>query len=171
MKKVLSSLKASVILLLATVIAIGFSAYMLLRPISYGMDYHNETVYEGAVFEGSMTFYRDGRMANRNTNFDGEMMSYYYYKNGYIFFTLADTEEAYEEEVCYIDEHFEEAVESPFYAAKNNAFRSLLVGPDGYSTVYTCNAAYVFAAVAGAVVLVLLSLTCVSFILRKKACA
>lgn len=171
MKKVLSSLKASVILLLATVIAIGFSAYMLLRPISYGMDYHNETVYEGAVFEGVMTFCRDGRMANRNTNFDGEMMSYYYYKNGYIFFTLAETEEAYEEEVRYIDEHFEEEVESPFYAAQINAFRALLLGPDGYATVYTCNTACVFAAVAGAVVLVLLGLTCVSLILRKKASA
>ena len=171
MKKILSSLKVLIMLVLAIVLVVGFSAYMLLRPISYGMDYHTETVYEGVVFEGMMNFYRDGRMTNRNNNFDEEMASYYYYKDGYIFFTLAETEAEYEEEVTYINEHFEEAVESPFYAAQMNAFRVLLVGPDGYATVYTCKAAYVFAAVAGAVVLALLGLTCGGLVLRKKASA
>ena len=54
MKNILSNLKTAVILLIVTIISLGFYAYMLARPISYGMDYHNETVYEGGTFEGTM---------------------------------------------------------------------------------------------------------------------
>ena len=51
MKNILSCKKTAIILLTITIISIGFYAYMLARPISYGMDYQNETVYEGETFE------------------------------------------------------------------------------------------------------------------------
>ena len=53
MKNILSCKKTTILLFLITIISIGFYAYMLARPISYGMSYHNETVYEGGIFEGT----------------------------------------------------------------------------------------------------------------------
>ena len=64
MKKLLSCKTTAVLLLLVMGLFLGFYAYMLARPISYGMVYRNETVYEGEVFEGELTFYRNGRMKN-----------------------------------------------------------------------------------------------------------
>ena len=58
-----------------------------------------------------MIFYADNTMAIRNTNFDEEYKSYYYYKDGYIFFPLAEAE--YEAEVSAINEDFEAAVNAP----------------------------------------------------------
>ncbi len=159
----------SVILLFVTILSIGFYVYMLARPISYGMNYHNEVVYEGVSFEGNLKFYPDGTMVNKNTNFEEEMKSYYYYKNGYVFNLVAETEDEYNAEVANINENFEEAVASPFYAAKINAFRQVATeGLDSYVTTYTCTGAVIFAAVGGVVELVLIGLTCASFVLLNK---
>ena len=70
MKNILSCTKTAVILLLVTVLFLGFYAYMLTRPISYGMSYSNKAVYDGKTFKGNLTFYPDGKMVNKNTNFD-----------------------------------------------------------------------------------------------------
>ena len=169
MKNILSYTKTVVLLLIVTALSLGFYAYMLVRPISYGMSYRVETVYESEVFEGSIKFYADRTMVNRNTNFAEEMHSRYYYKNGYIFFTLAETEDEYEAEVTYIDEHFEEAVAAPFYAAKINAFSMLSKGLDGYTNAYTCTPLVAFAVVCGIFEILLIGLTCASFLLWKKA--
>ena len=168
MRKFLSSPKNTRILLTVTVILLGFLVYMMARPVSYGMGYHNETVYEGELFEGTMKFYPDGTLINRNTTFNEEMQSRYYYKNGYVFFTLSETDEAYEKEVAYIDENFEDAVNSPFYACKINTFQMVSVGPDGYTMVYTCMPAIVFVIAFGIVELIFIGLTAYSFLLCKK---
>lgn len=169
MKNILSYKKTAIILLLVTVLFLGFYAYMLARPISYGMSYHNEIVYEGLAFEGTIKYYPDGTILNKNTNFDEEMKGYYYYKDGYVFTLMAETDEAYEAEVAYINENFEEAVASPFYAAKINAFRQVDEGLDSYVTTYTCAGAIIFAIVGGVIALALLALTVSSFVLSKKA--
>ena len=169
MKKILSCTKTAVILLLVTILALGFYTYMLARPISYAMPYHNEIVYEGVAFKGTLKFYPDGTMRNKNTNFDEEQKNYYYYKDGYIFALMAETDEAYEAEVAYINENFQEAVASPFYAAKINAFRQVAVGLDAYVTTYTCTGAIVFAIAGGVIALALIVLTAFSFVLCKKA--
>lgn len=169
MKNILSYKKTAIILLLVTVLFLGFYAYMLARPISYGMSYHNEIVYEGVAFEGTIKYYPDGTILNKNTNFDEEMKGYYYYKDGYVFTLMAETDEAYEAEVAYINENFEEAVASPFYAAKINAFRQVDEGLDSYVTTYTCAGAIIFAIVGGVIALALLALTVSSFVLSKKA--
>lgn len=169
MKNILSYKKTAIILLLVTVLFLGFYAYMLARPISYGMSYHNEIVYEGVAFEGTIKYYPDGTILNKNTNFDEEMKGYYYYKDGYAFTLMAETDEAYEAEVAYINENFEEAVASPFYAAKINAFRQVDEGLDSYVTTYTCAGAIIFAIVGGVIALALLVLTVSSFVLSKKA--
>lgn len=168
MKKFLSTSRNTRILLTVTVILLGFLVYMMARPVSYGMGYHNETVYDDRVFEGTMKFYPDGTMVNRNTNFEGEMQSRYYYKNGYIFFTLAENNEAYEEEVSYINENFEEAIKSSFYASTTNAFRQVSYGPDGYTAVYTCTTAIALAIALSLLDLILIGLTAYSFLLCKK---
>ena len=169
MKKILSCNKTAVILLLVTILALGFYIYMLARPISYAMPYHNETVYEGVAFEGTLRFYPDGTMRNKNTNFEEEMNDYYYYKDGYIFTLMAETDAEYEAEVAYINENFQEAIASPFYAAKINAFRQTNIGPDGYNTTYTCTGAIIIAVAGGVVALALIVLTISSFALCKKA--
>lgn len=168
MKKILSSSKTAIVLLIVTVLSLGFYAYMLLRPISYGMGYQNVTEYDGETFKGIIEFHIDKTMTNCNTNFDEEMESRYYYKDGYVFFTVSKTDEAYEREVKHINDNFDEAIKTPFYADKINAFKLVATESDGYSTVYTCKPAIVFAIVVGIVELALVSLTALSFVLRKK---
>ena len=170
MKNTLSSAKTAMILLVVTVILLSAYAYMLARPISYGLKYQSETVYEGYSFEGTMKFYPNHTMVNSNSNFDEEMESFYYYQNGYIFFTMAMTEESYEKEVAMIKENFDEAVKTPFYADKINAFTLVADGMDGEDAfIYTCKPAIVLAVVFGVIELALIALTCVSFALCKKA--
>ena len=169
MKKILSNLKTFVIFLAVTVLFIGFYAYMIARPISYGMSYHSESVYEGVTFEGTLKFYPDGRMVNKNTNFEEEFESYYYYKDGYIFNLMATTDEEYEAEVAYINDNFDEAVDAPFYSSRINAFKQTFVGPDGFTTVYTCTGAIVFAVAGGVATLALIALSAFSFVLYKKS--
>lgn len=169
MMKFLSCTKTAIVFLIVTLVSLGSYTYMLARPISYGMEYYNETVYDGEAFEGTMVFHSDNSMTIKNINFDEEMESRFYYKEGYVFLTMAETDEEYEEEVSYIDANFEEAVKSPFYASEINSFRMIAEGGDGYTVVYTCKSAIVFAAVGGAVELVLLGLAIVSLILSQKA--
>lgn len=169
MKNILSNLKTAVILLIVTIISLGFYAYMLARPISYGMDYHNETVYEGGTFEGTMKFYSDGTMVNCNTNFNEEIKSRYYYKNCYVFYTLAETDEEYKEETASINENFDEAIKAPFYADEINAFNLVASEGDGYSIIYTCMPAIIIAVVGGVAELILIGLVCASLILLIKS--
>lgn len=168
MKNILSNTKTAIILLVITILSLGFYTYMLARPISYGMAYHNETAYEGGVFEGTMKFHSDKTMITGNTNFEEEIESRYYYKDGYVFFTRAETDEAYDAEVDFINKNFDEAIGMPFYADEMNAFRLVATEGDGYITVYTCTPAIVFAIIGGIVIAALIGATCVSLILFKK---
>lgn len=168
MKNILSYTKTAIVLLLVTMLSLGFYVYMLARPISYGMSYHNEIVYEGVAFEGTLKFYPDGTLTNKNTNFEEVMKGYYYYKDGYVFTLMATTNEEHEMEVAYINENFEDAVASPFYAAKINAFRHVAEGLDSYVTTYTCTGAIIFAIAGGIVALTLIVITVFSFVLCKK---
>ena len=168
MKNILSNTKTAIILLVITILSLGFYTYMLARPISYGMAYHNETEYEGGVFEGTMKFYSDKTMVNTNTNFEEKIESRYYYKDGYVFFTMAETDESYDEEVDYINKNFDKATKMPFYADEINAFKLVVTEGDGYATIYTCTPAIVFAIIGGIVIAALIGATCVSLILFKK---
>ena len=168
MKKLLSNKKTAIALLIATVILLGFYVYMLARPISYGMAYNNKTEYDGGVFEGTMKFYSDETMTNSNTNFYDELESRYYYKDGYVFFTIADTDEKYEEEVDFINKNFDEAIKKPFYADEINAFRVVATEGDGFETVYTCTPAIVFAITVGIAIAALIGLTSASWLLFTK---
>ena len=169
MKRILSQRKVALILLVLTVITLAFYTYMIARPIAYGMRYRVETVYAGVSFEGEMVFHLDDTMENTNTNFSETMESYYFYTDGYIFFTLAQNEEEYRQEVKIIKENVDAALLSPFYSAECNAFRVVMRGIDGYTNIYTCTASIVFAAVGGAVELALLAFCCASLVLSKKA--
>ena len=168
MKKILSDTKTLAILLVLAVLLLGFYVYLLARPISYGMSYHNRTVYSGELYDGTLTFRPDGTMTTRNTTFDTETEFRYYYKNGYLFSLMATTEETARAEIAYIDESFEEAVAMPFYAAKVNVFQYVTEGVDGYSMVYTCSTAIVFAVAAGLFELLLWGLVVTSVICRRK---
>ena len=169
MKNILSSKKTMIILLITLIIFSGVYTYMLARPISYGMSYQNKTEYVGGTFEGTMKFRADGTMVNKNTNFNKELKSRYYYKDGYVFFLVAETDEEYEEEISEINNNFNEAIKKPFYADKINCFKLVVSEGDGYATVYTCLSAIVFAIVGGVIELLLLAFTAVSFIFIRKA--
>ena len=169
MKNILSKTKNAIILLIVTVLLLGSYVYIIASPVTYGMKYRNETVYEGEVFKGSLKYSPDGKVIGENTNFDETFEMYYYYKDGYVFNLMATNDEEYEAEIAYINENFDEAVGSPFYAVKTNAFKQVAVGMDEDATTYTCIGAIVFAIVGGIDRLLLIALTAYSFVLSKKA--
>lgn len=148
---------------------LGCYAYMIARPISYGMTYLNSVVYEGYAFEGTITFYPNGKVISKNSTFDDPFEMYYYYKDGYVFTLIAKTDEDYEAEVARINENFDEALATPFYASTTNAFKQVAVGLDEAATTYTCKSAIIFALAGGALSLVLVALTATAFSLSKKA--
>ena len=123
MKKFLSCKKVAVIFLAVTVIFLGIYVYMLARPISYGMGYHNVTEYNGGTFEGTIKLGANGIMVNKNTNFENAIETRYYYKNGYVFDLNATDDKGAEKEIDYINKNFETAIKLPFYASKINAFQ------------------------------------------------
>ena len=82
-------------------------------------------------------------------------------------FCILSSEE-YEAEIAYINENFDEAVASPFYAVKTNAFKQVAVGMDKDATTYTCTGATLFAAAGGVAALALIALTVSSFALSKR---
>ena len=169
MKNILSKTKNAIILLIVTVLLLGSYVYIIASPVTYGMKYRNETVYEGEVFKGSLKYSPDGKVIGENTNFDETFEMYYYYKDGYVFNLMATNDEEYEAEIAYINENFDEAVGSPFYAVKTNAFKQIAVGMDEDATTYTCIGAIIFAIVGGIDRLLLIALTAYSFVLSKKA--
>ena len=169
MKNILSKTKTTIILLIVTVLLLGSYVCIVANPVTYGMKYRNETVYEGEVFKGSLKYSPDGKVISENTNFDEPFEMYYYYKDGYVFHLMATNDEDYEAEVTYINENFDEAVASPFYAVKTNAFKQVAVGMDKDATTYTCIGAVIFAIVGGIDRLLLIALTAYSFALSKKA--
>ena len=162
MKKVFSNKIAAVILAVLTIVSLYFYVTMLAKPITYGQPYYHASVYEGDDFSGTLTFYPDNTMLVENTNFGEPMKSYYYRKDGYLFFTMAETQEEYDAEVAMIDENFEEAVSTPFYAAKLNAFQLTAEGLDEYDTFYYCKYTINLAIAWGIGQLVLIVLTCVA---------
>lgn len=167
MKKFLSCKKVAVIFLAVTILFLGIYVYMLARPISYGMAYHNVTEYNGGTFEGTIKLGANGIMVNKNTNFENAIETRYYYKNGYVFDLNATDDKGAEKEIDYINKNFETAIKVPFYASKINAFQ--FVAEDvGISTVYTCTPAIVFAIIGGVVELALIGFTTASFLLSKK---
>ena len=169
MKKLLSNSKTAIILMIVTVLLVGSYVYMLARPISYGMKYRNETVYEGEVFKGSLKYSPDGKVISENTNFDEPFEMYYYYKDGYVFNLVAKNDAEYEAEVAYINANFDEEVATPLYSFKTNAFKQVAQGLDNDTVTYTCIGAYIYAIVGGVARLLLIALTAYSFALSKKA--
>lgn len=169
MKKLLSCTKTAVILLLAALLCLGALAFILARPISYGMSYHTESTTNGITFEGTLIFDPDGTMLVKNPNFDMETKYRYYYKDGYVFTLLAQTDEEYDAEVAYINENFESALKTPFYSAKIDAFKQVAEEISGYAMIYTCQTAINLTIALGAISLALAILTVTSFILGKKA--
>lgn len=165
----ISKTKTAIILLIITVILVASYVYLLTCPITYGMKYRNEMVYEGETFKGSLKYSPDGRVISKNTNFDEPTEFYYYYKDGYVFNLAATDDEKYEAEVEQINENFDKAVATPLYAFKTNAFKQVLLGLDGDVITYTCAGAIVSAIVGGIDVLLLITLTVYSFVLSKKA--
>lgn len=163
MGKVFSSVKTARALLVFTILLLVCSVYLFGRPISYGAPYNITMIYEDEVFQGSARFYSDGRMVNGNSNFDEAMEFRYYYKNGYVFYPMADNQEEYEEDVAYINDHFEEAVNIPFYASKINAFHMVSAGMDGYQSTYICDSAVIAAVICSLMVLTMGGLTVIAF--------
>lgn len=166
MKKFASKKAAMICLILTVILMIGYG-YLMARPISYGMEYHNVSVYDGFEFEGTMRFLPDGTMYLKNSNFFEEVKSFYYYKKGYLFYTLATTEEEYKAEVAMINENFEEAVNTPFYADEINAFH-LISSDEGISLDYKCQSAIKIAVIGAIVEIVMIGITCVFFVASKK---
>ena len=158
----------ALILAAIAIILLVVGIYGMTRPMSYGSDYYHAVFYDGEDFNGTMTFYPDNTMMIRNTNFDEDMKLFYYYKNGYVFFPMAQTEAEYQEEVAAINADFEGAVNAPFYGSKINAFRLSSEGPDGYKSVYICQLPVMMLVVWGAIELALIGFVIATVIRGKK---
>ena len=169
MNKMRACRSTALILSFAAIILLVAGVYGMTRPVAYGSNYYHASFYEGDDFTGSMIFYDDNTMVVRNTNFDEEMKFHYYYKDGYAFFPMSETQEEYEKEVAAINEDFEGAVNLPFYASKINVFRLSSEGLDGYKSVYLCQIPIMMAVVWGVVELALVVLACKAAIRYKKA--
>ena len=168
MKEKIFNIKTAIVFMAVAILSLGVYIYMILRPISYDMEYQTSYEYQGVLFEGSIKFNVDGTMTTTNSNFDEEISSRYYYKDGYVFFLIATTDSQYEKEVEWIDSNFEEALEMSFYASEINAFGLSNEGPDGSKITYDCKDAYTFTVVAGAIEVLLFGFACASFFIFKK---
>ena len=169
MKKVFSNKITAVILAVLTIVSLCFYVMMLAKPITYGQPYYHASVYEGDDFNGTLTFYPDNTMFVENTSFVEPAKFYYYRKDSYLFFTMAETPEEYDAEVAMIDENFEEAISTPFYAAKLNAFQLTAAGLDDYDTFYYCKYSINLAIAWGIAQLALIGLAWASIACCKKA--
>ena len=83
MKNILSQTKTAIILLILTALLLGSYVYLIARPVTYGMKYRNEPVYEGVVFKGSLKYAPDGKVISKNTNFDEPFEMF---EGGFMFF-------------------------------------------------------------------------------------
>ena len=168
MNKMRSCRITALILAVAALALLVVGVYGMTRPMSYGSDYYHAAFYEGEDFNGTMAFYPDNTMVIRNTNFEEDIKLFYYYKNGYVFFGMSQTEAEFQEEVAAIDADFEGAVNTPFYASEINPFRLSSEGPDGYISVYICQSPVMMAVAWGVVELALIGLAIASVIRGKK---
>ena len=168
MNKTRACRTTALILAVVSIVLLVVGIYGMTRPMSYGSNYYHAAFYEGEDFNGTMTFYSDNTMVIRNTNFDEEIKSYYYYKDGYIFFIFAQTEAEYQEEVAAINADFEGAVNTPFYASKINAFRLSSEGLDDYKSVYICQPSIMMLVAWCAMELALIGFAIASVIRGKK---
>ena len=168
MNKMRSRRITALILAVVAIALLVVGIYGMTRPMTYEYSYYHASFYEGEDFSGTMSFYSDNTMVVRNTNLSEEYKSYYYYKDGYIFFPLAETEEEYQEEVAAINEDFEGAVNAPFYASKINVFRLYSEGPDGYASVYLCQLPMMMVTIWGIIELALIVFAIVSATRGKK---
>ena len=169
MKKLFFSKKTAYTLLVITLAVLGIYAYMLVRPISYGMEYCIKENISGYEYESTTVFHSGNKMTLINLNFEEPQELYYYYKDGWYFSCMAQTEDEYKVEVEQIDANFEEAVATPFYASKINAFSySYEDFLNGGEIVHTCNSAIVFAIVGGVAVIGFIALTVITFAVGVK---
>ena len=132
------------------------------------MAYNNKTEYDGGVFEGTIEFTRDGKQIITNSNLEEMLVSRYYYKDGFVFFLAAETDEEYDAEVAKINEDIEMAKSIPFYADEITAFRMIASENDGYETVYTCTSAIAVAKALCALCIVSAALALVSIVFKKR---
>ena len=167
MKKIASNKLTALILPVITILSLALYVRMLTRPISYGMEYYSNAPVAGFEFESSTIFHRGNKVTVENSNFDRPQEYYYYYKDGYVFLCFAMTDEEYRVEVDEINANWEEALSTPFYAAKINAFSCTDSSPEVVST-QVCRGAKIFAAAFGLVEVCLAGLTAAAFIYRKK---
>ena len=169
MKNILSFKVTAVILSVLALVSLFFYITTLAKPMTYEMPYYHASMYEGDDFGGTMTFYQDNTLLVDNSNFDEPLKLFYYYKDGYIFNMMAATEEEFDLEVALINENFEEAVSTPFYADKINIFQLTAEGLDDYASFYYCRYAINLAVAWGIAQLALIGLAWASIACCKKA--
>ena len=169
MKKILSFKVTAILLSVLAIVSLFFYVTTLAKPLTYGYPYYHASMYEGDDFGGTMTFYQDNTLLVDNSNFDEPLKLFYYYKDGYIFNMMATTKEEFDLEVALINENFEEAVSTPFYADKINIFQLTAEGLDDYTSFYYCRYAINLAVAWGIAQLALIGLAWASIACCKKA--
>ena len=180
MKKFLKKLPVMITFVALSVVLLGVYIYMLARPVSYGMAYkHSEKTDENNYIEQTIVV-QNNKKAKVTIN--GKVMGFEMKVTGGAWIAIKGNKALFVgtseglDEVVMTEEQYNEAVklltDESFKsedAITSNAFKMTMDGE-----TYTCTGAIVFAAVAGAVELCLLTFACLSVIFflqdkKKKA--
>ena len=159
MKNILSKTRTAIVLLLVTVIFLGVFTFMLTRPISYGMPYHDETAYDGIPFEVTWTFYPDSTVIIDNDNYNEPAVDYYYYRDGHMFFLWVDSPERCQKLTEFIDETYENVEDIPLSPYELNAFTLTSDMVEDLEFILACKGLIVFTVFGGIVAIALIALT------------
>lgn len=169
MKKILRNKLTSLILSIISLAFLIFYLVMLIRPISYGMEYQITYELNNEEYQTSVFFSKDNKISiiDNKTNVTTE--AYYYVTKGYLFRCNAQNEEQYYQEVEYINNNFTEAVLTPLYPTRINAFNwSYGNDYDFTKVVYTCNDLISFSIFAGIFELLLIAITATCYIFSRN---
>lgn len=165
MKKFLSKKSTKILFIILTIVLTAVYVYMLVRPISYGMTYKNETTALGITTTREATFLSSKKMKVTTTTGSSTktVEQWIYCQGGKVVVvdpTGVMTEELYNMAVDTQEER-DALIKGATYNL--NAF-----GGEGLAGDYKCAGAVAFAIVGGVVELVLITFTALTFVFASK---
>ena len=165
MKKFLGKKSSKILFIILTLVLTAVYIYMLVRPISYGMTYKNETTALGITTTREVTFLSSKKMKVTTTtgSSTSTVEQWIYCQGGKIAIVDATgliSEETYNKLI--------ESEDSKNAYIKGATYNLNAFGGEGLAGEYKCTGAVVFAIVGGVVELVLITLTALTFVFASK---
>ncbi len=167
MKKFLSKKPVKITFIALAIAFLAFYAYMLIRPVSFGMSYKETTTQFGKEVTNTIKF-KNGKKARITRESDGSKTwsDVWVYCDGYSYTVVGSTD--------YITEKvYEDRVKDLKAQKKENKelYEEGMIDINAFSLDEdaTCTGAIVFAVVGGVVELILITFTSLTFVFAKKS--